>query len=317
MISLLQFDITKYEDRVPDVADIKRVHLSEGPYLYLQPERNKFYLKEKTNIQLVHDLHKEIISNKNSEKTIINQKETAFFVYELKNGKKLVREYEINKNEYVAYYKPIHESKEYKEVTYPLFNLTTDKVNLITIDAMGLKNDRAVISEKAEIEEFMTILKEEILASTYEEMYSTNSFKSNISFTLNKSKDNYEFIDVTALSSYKKLQNWLAERELIDNAYISEEDIDYAIVLKREDLEIDPEGYSNLDVFTNMKSNPNAQTFNNKNQIKELMEITEDAYIPESKETYVVAYKIKNQHEPYLGTFDQSEAPIYVNDKFK
>jgi ABC-2 type transport system permease protein len=322
IISMLQFDITDYEDRVPELDEIKQVHLSEGSYVYLQPEElgypnRTFYLEEKENIQLVHDLHKEIIANKNNPTNIINQKETAFFVYELKNGKKLVREYEINKEDYLAYYKPIHESAEYKEVTYSLFNLDNEEINMITVEAMGLKNDRAVISERAEIEEFMSILKEEILSSTYEEMYSSKAFTSNISFSLNKTKEYYGYADVPALLSYESLQKWLAERDLLDNAFISEEDIEYVLVVKKEDLTVDLDGYTHMDVFQDMSNLPDAHTFKEMDQIKEMMEITEATYLPESKETYVIAFKIKNQHEPYLGTFDQSEAPIYVNDKFK
>jgi ABC-2 type transport system permease protein len=322
IIAIFQFDLTNYENRIPEIGDIQRVHLSDGPYLYLNPEQSgytkeTFYLNENNNIQLVHDLHKQILSNKESKKASGEQYETAFFVYELKNGKKLVREYEINKNDYLAYYKPIHESKEYKEVTYPVFNLTMDEINMITIESMGYKNDRAVISEKADIKEFLSIIKEDILASTYEEMYSSNSFQSHISFSLNNSKEYYGYADIPALATYKRLEHWLAEKELLDNAFISEEDIDYAVVLKKEDLEINHDGYSNHEVFNNMNNHSNAKTFKTKVEIKEMMEITEDAYLPDSKKTYVVAYKFKNQQDPYLGTFDKSDAPAFVNEKFK
>lgn len=322
IIAIFQFDLTNYENRIPEIEDIQKVHLSDGPYLYLNPEqsgysKDTFYLNETNNIQLVHDLHKQILSKKESKKASGEQIETAFFVYELKNGKKLVREYEINKDDYLAYYKPIHESKEYKEVTYPMFNLTTDKINMITIESMGYKNDRAVISEKADIKEFLSIIKEDILASTYEEMYSSKSFQSYISFSLNNSKEFYGYADIPALATYKGLENWLAEKELLDNAFISEEDIDYAVVLEKEDLEINPDGYSNHEVFTNMNNHPNAKTFKTKEQIRELMDHTEDAYLPDSKKTYVIAYKFKNQQDPYLGTFDKSDAPAYVNEKFK
>lgn len=322
IIAIFQFDLTNYENRIPEIEDIQKVHLSDGPYLYLNPEqsgysKDTFYLNETNNIQLVHDLHNQILSTKESKKTSGQQNETAFFVYELKNGKKLVREYDINKDDYLAYYKPIHESKEYKEVTYPLFNLTTDKINMITIESMGYKNDRAVISEKADIKEFLSIIKEDILASTYEEMYSSKSFQSHISFSLNNSKEFYGYADIPALATYKGLENWLAEKELLDNAFISEEDIDYAVVLEKEDLEINHDGYSNHEVFTNMNNHPNAKTFKTKEQIREQMDITEDAYLPDSKKTYVIAYKFKNQQDPYLGTFDKSVAPAYVNEKFE
>ncbi|MGG7618260.1 DUF6449 domain-containing protein [Bacillus coreaensis] len=322
IIAIFQFDLTNYENRIPEIEDIQKVHLSNGPYLYLNPEesgysKNTFYLNEKSNIELVHDLHKQILSNKDSKKATSEQNETAFFVYELKNGKKMVREYEINKDDYLAYYKPIHESKEYKEVNYSLFNLTMDEINMITIESMGYKNDRAVISEKADIKEFLSIIKEDILASTYEEMYSSKSFQSHISFSLDNSKEYYGYADITALATYKRLEDWLAEKELLDNAFISEEDIDYAVVLEKEDLEINPDGYSNHEVFTNMNNHPNTKTFKTKDQIKELMNITEDAYLPDSQKTYVVAYIFKNQQDPYLGTFDESNAPIFVNEMFK
>ncbi|MCM3601505.1 DUF6449 domain-containing protein [Robertmurraya korlensis] len=322
IIAIFQFDLTNYENRIPEIEDIQRVHLSDGPYLYLNPEqsgftKDTFYLNENNNIQLVHDLHKQIISNKDSKKTLDEPYETAFFVYELKNGKKLVREYDINKDDYLAFYKPIHESKEYKEVSYPVFNLTTDEINMITIESMGYKNDRAVIAEKADIKEVLSIIKEDILASTYEEMYSSNSFQSHISFSLNNSKEYYGYADIPALATYKRLENWLVEKELHDNAFISEEDIDYAVVLEKEDLEINHEGYSNHEVFTNMNNHSNVRTFKTKEEIKEMMDITEDAYLPDSKKTYVVAYKFKGQQDPYLGTFDKSDAPAFVNEMFK
>jgi len=322
ILAIFQFDLTNYENRIPDLEDIQRVHLSDGPFLYLNPEqsgysKDTFYLNEKSNIELVHNLHEQILSNKESEKAASEPHETAFFVYELKNGKKLVREYDINKEDYLAYYKPIHESKEYKEVNYPLFNLSLDEINMITIESMGYKNDRAVISEKADIEEFLSIIKEDILASTYEEMYSSKSFQSHISFSLNNSDVMYGYADVRALSSYKKLENWLAKKELLDNAFISEDDIDFAVVLEKEDIEINYDGYSGMEVFTKLNNHPNAKTFKTKDQIKELMDITEDAYLPDSKKAYVVAYKLKNQQDPYLGTFDTSNAPAFVNEKFK
>ncbi len=322
IIAIFQFDLTNYENRIPEIEDIQRVHLSDGPYLYLNPEqsgysKDTFYLNENTNIKLVHDLHNQILSNKESKKASSDPYETAFFVYELKNGKKLVREYEINKEDYLTYYKPIHESKEYKEVTYPVFNLSMDEINMITIESMGYKNDRAIISEKEDIKEFLTIIKEDILASTYEQMYSSKSFQSHISFSLNNSKEYYGYADLQALDTYQRLENWLAEKELLDNAFISEEDIDYAMVLEKEDLEINPDGYSNHEVFSNMNNHPNAKTFKTKGQIKELMDITEDTYLPDSKKTYVVAYKFKNQQDPYLGTFDKSNTPAFVTEQFK
>jgi ABC-2 type transport system permease protein len=325
IIAIFQFDLTNFEDRIPEMEEIQQVHLSNGPYLYLNPEesgysKETFYLNEKNNIQLVRELHEQILSNKNNKKVSSELSESAFFVYELKNGKKLVREYEINRDDYLAYYKPIHESKEYKEVTFPLFNLTSDEINMITIESSGYKNDRAVISERAEITELLAIIKEDILSSTYEEMYSSKSFQSHISFSLNNSKEGkeyYGYADTRALVSYKRMQDWLEGKDLLDNAFISEDDIDFAVVLKKEDLKLNHDGYSNIEVLTNMNNHPSATTFKSKDQIKELMDITEDAYIPDSKETYVVAYKIKNQLDPYLGTFDQNEAPVYVNDKFK
>lgn len=319
---IFQFDLTNYENRIPELEDIQRVHLSDGPFLYLNPEqsgysKDTFYLNEKSNIELVHNLHEHVLSNKESKKAAGEPHETAFFVYELKNGKKLVREYDINKEDYLAYYKPIYESKEYKEVNYPLFNLSLDEINMITIESMGYKNDRAVISEKADIEEFLSIIKEDILASTYEEMYSSKSFQSHISFSLNNSDVMYGYADVRALSSYKKLENWLAKKELLDNAFISEEDIDFAVVLEKEDLEINYDGYSGMEVFTKLNNHSNAQTFKTKEEIRDLMDITEDAYLPESKKTYVVAFKFNNHQDPYLGTFDKSNAPAFVIEKFK
>lgn len=320
VIGFLQLDVTNYEEKVPAIDEIKSVHLSNSPYLYLQPEEfsgiyKPFYLSEKRNIQLVHDLHEKIVSNKKMEDVQSPTSDTAFFVYELKNGKKLVREYIINKEDYTDYYSSIHESVEFKEVTNRIFSLSLEDINMITIEPMGWKSTRAVISNEDDMEEFISILKEEILASTYEEKNVQSAFKSNISFSLNN-KEYGGYADLTTLPSYKKLIRWIEEKELTEKAFLTEEDIEYLIVVKKEDIEINRDGYEHLDIFNRMKADKNALTIKNKDQVRDAMAMTKDAYLPESNSTYLVAYKIKSQVEPYVGTMDKKDAPAFINEEF-
>ncbi|WP_409973709.1 DUF6449 domain-containing protein [Bacillus sp. Bva_UNVM-123] len=212
---LFQVDFTYYEKTVPPLNEIERVHLSSNYYFYNDNE-NSFFLKEVENIELISRLQKEIIANKNSNKRSPNN-ENAFFVYELKNGKKIVRNYLIDKKDYAHFYKFIHESDEFKQTTNPVLQVKADQIEKMTIHPNGPIYKRTVIIDPNDLQEAVSILQDEVYSATYEDTQDERDSYSNI-VIVQKNKKNFS-LDWRV--SYKKFESWLTKKGLLDDARIN------------------------------------------------------------------------------------------------
>lgn len=315
----LHFDVMQYENKVPEVEDIKQVHLSNSPYLYYDSEyREKtFYLRSKENINLVQQLHQSIVENKMSDDNISRyNRETAFFAYELKSGKKVVREYEIDKSKYKEYYQPIHESLEFKEVTNPIFDVKSEDIKLISINPVEHVFRSVSISNHEEVAEVLTILKEEILSSTYDEMYNERGFQSYISILLNNNKS----IDLPYRPSYEKLKIWLTENDLDDRSEVTENDIREVIIIKKSELENDELDRMAMDheqFFNSLPSHSRVLRITDKNEIKEAMKYSMNHYMGDPVIKYVAAFYLDKQKYPVIRGYDDKVLPIQVKKYFQ
>ena len=64
--------------------------------------------------------------------------QSVFLMYELKNGKRLAREYHLqNYDSYMPLLAKIYESSEYKKTVNELLNVSTEDVSKIKITASG------------------------------------------------------------------------------------------------------------------------------------------------------------------------------------
>jgi ABC-2 type transport system permease protein len=299
VILMLHFDVMQYEKKIPDIDEIKQVHLSNRPYIYYgRSEEHANFLKSKENIQRIQELHQAIITDKIKEEDIPHYKtDTAFIVYELKNGNKLVREYLIDKTIYKTFYEPIHESEEYKLALNEIFHRNTEEMKLITIQPPGPVNRRASFSNPEEIEEFVAIVKEEILSESYDEMNNSKGFQSYISILL---EDNYS-IDFSYKPSYQKLTKWLEEKGVAENATASEEDISYAVIIKKDELNVEDRQQFDMDIYQFFNKKTNSVKITNKAQIKKLMNQSIDSNIWEPEYQNIVAFYYKNnERDPYI-----------------
>ena len=89
--------------------------MAETPHVYMD-ERSFGHvftpspLKEQENIEQVRKLHEQIVTDK-EERLQEDYVKQPFFLYELTNGKQVVRQYQVNKVQYEKYYKTIYESR--------------------------------------------------------------------------------------------------------------------------------------------------------------------------------------------------------------
>jgi len=307
---LFQIDFTSYEKTVPAVNEIERVHLSSSYYQYDDSEK-PFYLRDSENIELITRLHKEIIANKNINKTRTNKKNQydAFFVYELKNGKKLVRNYVINKKEYAHFYKLIHESDEFKQVTNRILHVKTAEIEKIAIIPYGPISKKVVIVDPKDLQEAITILQEEVYSATYEETQDERDAYSSISITQHNNKT----IALEWRKSFKKFERWLEEKGLLADSRVNPDDISYALIAHSDDLEIDySNGYSNEEVFNKMKHLDKAIKVTDKELLKICLE-NSNGYVDGP---YIVGIYYKSDGAIEIKSFTGNNIPEFVREGF-
>lgn len=308
LVILFQFDFTHFEKKVPNLSEVERIHLSENYFMYNDAE-DPFFLTTIENMDLIRRLHKEIIANKNENK-VNDRSDRAFFVYELKNGKKLVRDYMIDKKEYAHFYKLIHESEEYKRVTNKIFKVKEDQIEKIAIHAYGPIQKKAIIVDPADIKEAIAVLKDEINTATYEETIDNRDPIASVEIT----QKNEKTVGLEWRISYKKFEDWLRKKGLLEQAKITAADISYAYIVDKKDLHINyAEGYSYEELFEQMS------------KIGRAIKITDNKKIEESlinasgfhDGLYMIGYYYKADGSIDIKSFKGEHIPEFVQQYFK
>ena len=120
-------------------------------------------LKEQNNTEQVRKLHQEIIKHKDEAPLRENNGfvQTAFFKYELKNGKTVIRQYRINQSQYEEIYQSIYESKEYKQTANELFQVDVSDIRSVYMRSEGPMQKSIRINNSEDIREMIDLLKED------------------------------------------------------------------------------------------------------------------------------------------------------------
>ncbi|WP_246197103.1 DUF6449 domain-containing protein [Cytobacillus depressus] len=305
LVILFQFDFTQYEKNIPNTSEIEGVHFSNSFYYYRNGDQ-PYYLQDLENIDLIRRLHKEIVANKGDNN---HNSENAFFVYKLKNGKSIVRNYEIDQKKYAHFYKLIYETSEYKRVTNEIFNVKEDQIEKVSVHPYGPINKRAVIADSSEIKEFIAILKDEINDATYEDMRDNRDAYAIIELL----QQDDETVTEPWRVNYKRLEQWLDEKGLLENARVNASDISIAYIARKDDLEIDHRGYSHEEVFAQMKKLGKVLKITDKTQLEISLENTQ-GYIGGS---YIVAFYYQNERSIDIKSFSSERVPEFVKQYFE
>ncbi|MCT4542084.1 MAG: DUF6449 domain-containing protein [Vallitalea sp.] len=208
----VDMDILGYETRIPSISQVKSVEFS--PSNIYRRDHKKHICKEKENIQDIINLHKQIISDR-----IEGNKEIKI-IYYLKNGKKIKREYSINEEDYQSYFKSIYGSVEWKVDSNDLFGKSIEDIYNAKICPDNVKMG-LTINEPEELKELISLVKEDIISETYEEMKG-NTLITNVYFYGINQEEKY-LIEIR--DSYHKVINWLKNKGYYKDIVILPEDV--------------------------------------------------------------------------------------------
>ena len=259
------FDITGFEHRVPEVANIESVYINSyynanlgkpDPVYYDEKRqqlwidsmdlpfgRELFHYEDPQVIELLRKLHLQIVDD---QKVLKSSKSydrygnyrTISFAYNLKNGEKIVRQYTIPFNQYMDTLKPIFESKEYKTNFYPLLRID----DLSHLDAITFRNyyldKRLTISDPQHLQELHQIIQKELTNETAEVLLDTGYSWADIDYRWDNGRSSYAQLK----NSYTELEKWLKQYGYDQQVRITVDDIKYMLLAKNPIEQTESEG---------------------------------------------------------------------------
>jgi ABC-2 type transport system permease protein len=323
LLAIVLFDFTGYEKRVPDVRSIEQVYFGKNVHFYINkdtPRENSFALERKggirgiydnpENISAIRNFHIKLVQDKNQMQAKNSSQDNAVFIYELKNGEKLIRQYRItDKDTYAAYYKPIYESLEYKKNHYQLLHVDPAAVEKITVSPEGRVDKRAVITNLEDIKKAIKALREDIVNQTYEDITDPRKPWAHIEFLLEDQR-----IHLQWEKSFTKFGKWLAADGKIENARISADDIDYALVIKQEDMKEAPyRTRRHEELIQKFKTRENVLKITDEARIEASLRDSSESW--EHKGSYLIAFFYKNAVSE-IRSFDEKYVPDFIKEHF-
>jgi len=252
-------DILGFEKNIPAADEIESIYFQSNFYYHRYNSDSNYYSDE--NIELIREIHKEIIMNKKHVKYSQrpNGKETLdlHFVYQLENGKKVSRSYDgIDTSPYKEKIAAIYGSMEYKKMTYDIFDLDPLDIEKVTLGSDAINKNLAVYSID-ELTELLQLLKDEIEAASYEELRDpriwgsialmlkdtdeedNNTVPERTSYD-SSTRQYYKSVYIPWLKSFHNLDAWLFENDYLEKARIVPMEVHYMVVeMVNSQVEID------------------------------------------------------------------------------
>lgn len=319
----IKFDLIGYEKKVPSVDDIQSVYYGNGLYRYWSDKGiANDSLKTSENINLVRDLHSEIIAHKDE---FIHKQENipmkcVSIAYTLKNGKTLTREYTIpseyvNKNSFIT---KIYESTEYKMSCYDIFDLDINHINYINIDPeLDNRFNGIKIIDPKEIRDMLNAIKKDILDETYEESIDNKSPWARIKIYPDDLKSiEKDYIYISWEKHYTHLSSWLKSNGYYEKSRVMPKDIDYILIGKPSEKLKNSNSYSSSELEKELQENKNKERLEikDKEQIEEVL--INHGYNWHNKKDYIIGFYYTNG-ERELDFITEKYAPEFVKNFFK
>ncbi|MCC5909243.1 MAG: ABC transporter permease [Clostridiaceae bacterium] len=259
----IRMDVTGYVGRVPESHEVESVYLGplhewewvrrgEMPHEYNRMHRSGYFFETQENIENMIVLHKDLIQGSTPMDGIYRYQH---IIYTLKNGKHLIRQYLINDEAYAASLTPIYESLEYKQERFPVIHQSNEDIKWIEINDYRSPKKSVVLSDSDELQEFITLLQEDIHNATFETLATDSSYMVTIMDAEEKR------IDYGIRESYTSVFQWIRESDYYEEITLLPEDVGYVIL-------------------DNMKGSHDYRTveIRDKDVIKELMDLTKPSY---------------------------------------
>ncbi|WP_102348199.1 ABC transporter permease [Bacillus sp. Marseille-P3661] len=316
---LLNLDITGYEKQVPAVNDIERAYFGDNVH-YLQAEENmsdseavkmnaisekdRYYFSDKENIGSIVILHKKLIDDKNEihNNNLGRYYKNIAIAYELKDGSKLVRQYQVPEDSYTSLYKVIYESDEYRYSHNELLRLKEE----VTIDKIRVSSHNFIpksyeTTDAEQIAEMVKALKYDMEHEPYEEMFDHREPWGDIELLL----ENDQRVHITWKKSYNQFDNWLEGENLLDKTRVVPSDIEYVVVAKSDKWQNAPH-WSSEEVIQYIENNEDALKIENPEEIAQCL--LQTTWAPDRE--YIVAVYPKGSGSPMVQGL--VEAPEFI-----
>ncbi|WML50065.1 DUF6449 domain-containing protein [Neobacillus sp. PS3-34] len=298
-----------YGDKVPAQNEVKSVLLSDSSNVFVSDMYEKYLipkpLKEKNSIEAVRKLHLRIIKEQKVNQARQNEEyRVAFLKYQLKDGGQVIREYRIKRGLYEDLYKPIYESTEYKRSTNPIFKVEEKKVKAFTIMANGQVFKRVTISKKEDIKKAVGLLREDILAESYED----STYYQNRVSSIEMNMGGDQIINTEMKPSYLKTTKWLKEKGWLDQSKITSDDIDYVLVAKNQFGDIE----DSMRISKEVEKLPDTLKVTDSDKVEYCLDHTSVR-----SGSYVAVFNYKGSNYPEVLYFDDEHAPNFIKKHFK
>lgn len=298
---VIKTDVIGFEKRIPNVSEIERVYFSDTDQFYYYSEEGPTqYFYDEKNINNIIKLHERLLQDKSNHR-LNKWGNSAFFAYELKNGQKVIREYPIPlTEEYEAYLKPIYESDEYKNVFYRTMQLEGSDVEKITFAKRGPGEKSVTITDASEIEELLSLVKQDIKNESYEEIKYGLGHVSEMMVKLKKKETNGEYEEQyetyhSIRASYSTLLSWLKENGKYEDAILTGDEIEYLLVTKSKLFDRDQwHTLSQEEIEERITKDPDTKKITDADKIKlSLGYLNDGDFYGNNGENYVALVKYK------------------------
>ena len=321
---ILQLDPIGYEKRLPDIQEVNRVYFGESVY-FIEERRNNevdwvdvqgkafgerlYFYKNNESITKIQELHGQLLNDKANLKNKANHfTRPVYFGYEMENGKMIIRKYNFPRENYLSTYQAIIDTNEHRENFYPLLRIT-DLSDLEFIHFQSYRYNKSLtISDKLKLEQLHVILQEEMRNESSEVLLEEREPWAEIQFYW---KDNKRFT-VPWRKSYKRVEEWLEQEGLLEQARVTADDIIHAVILKKEEGQ---DIYKLVDRMSNIgeiEMLPNAIKVEDNIQLEEFLKKSSW----NKDRSYVIAFYSKNESYPIIEMLNDEDVPSNISQQF-
>lgn len=237
-------DVTGYEHRVPEPDRVKKVYFgsSLGPWIEVEKndatatkrsiatiERGGEYMggsffEKRSNIENIILLHRRLVQERHDTS---KEWQKHYIIYSLDNGSYLARQYSIDEKRHASLLRPIYESLEYKEARFPITTQDPAAIKWIEIGDHRANKGAAVLTDRAEIREFVARLMKDVLAATFEEMTAEREEYIYADIMIDIGREKGVVHHYTILPGYSSVISWLKEKGYYEKVVLRPEEIQY------------------------------------------------------------------------------------------
>jgi ABC-2 type transport system permease protein len=310
VLILISQAFAPYEKKVPALDDIKSVTYANHIYIHQDDRLAPKPLLQKETIEAVRIFHENILKNERINEQKLESQESALFIYELKNGKKLVRQYTIDRYDYEPQLKEIYESLEYKRAHEPIFRINTGDITSIRINK-HFSESPLTITDENKINGAFEILKKEI----EQEPFTIDSYPVGNQSTIEIMSGINNFDHIELKQSYKSFIAWLEKNDMLEEAMVTPEDIEYIVVSNESIKEEQFKEYPEEEITNRIMNDRNALKLSDRDHVLSAIESAGHGWFNESPYTAIFVYKNGNYKE--IRTFSDNHVPHFIREYFK